>query len=124
MFEGLSTSTSRESVSFEVSISYDNKEFLGTSAIDTNEQNENYLNVVEATVLALREIQKSFRVEYLDIVQYGLTKILICVCSANINGTRIKSVSADFFNDSKLENVVMCIIESMNKIFSKIEKRR
>lgn len=120
-FEGLNISTSRESISFEVSISDNDSDFIGTSAIDANDQNEKYLSVVEATVLALREIQKSFRVEYMDIVQYGLTKILICVCSVNVNGHRIRSVGADFFDDSKLENVVRCVIDSMNKIYSKIE---
>jgi len=92
-----------------VIIDDDGKQLSGSSVVDVNDD-EKYMAAVEATVAP------SFRVEFIERLKYGLSDVILVVCSAIMSGERRKEAGARLFKKDSLNDIVLVILETLNKM--------
>ncbi|HHF08831.1 MAG: hypothetical protein H0Z25_04395 [Kosmotoga sp.] len=111
----LETKSSNKRLTVNVIIDDDGKQLSGSSVVDVNDD-EKYMAAVEATVAAIRESIPSFRVEFIERLKYGLSDVILVVCSAIMSGERRKEAGARLFKKDSLNDIVLVILETLNKM--------
>ncbi|OAA30891.1 hypothetical protein AT15_09415 [Kosmotoga arenicorallina S304] len=111
----METKSTNKRLTVSVSIDDDGKQLSGSSVVDINDD-EKYMAAVEATVAAIREAIPSFRVEFIERLKYGLNDVILVVCSAIISGERRKEAGARLFKKDSLNDIVLVILETLNKM--------
>lgn len=111
----LETRATTRRLDITVVLDYDGKELEGSSIVDVGDD-EKYMAIVESTVAAIREVIPSFRIEFIEKLEYGMTEIVMAVGSSLVNGKRKREAGARLCKKDSLNDFALVVLEIINKI--------
>jgi len=111
----LETKATMRRLDITVILDYEGKELEGSSIVDVGDD-EKYMAIVESTVAAIRDVIPSFRIEFIEKLEYGMTEIVMAVGSSLVNGKRKREAGARLCKKDSLNDFALVVLEIINKI--------